>query len=118
MNEDLSNTWAGLARKGILGRGNSTDKGTEACNRMPSAEERREINPGTSDCRGTWGPYREGQLYPRGPGKRLGEGLKQETWGDESSRRRTWEAGWRRGRSRSWVRDRMSSVWDLLSLRS
>lgn len=46
---------------------------------MPSAEERREMNPETSDCRGTWGPYREGQLYPRGPGKRLGEGLKQES---------------------------------------
>ena len=45
---------------------------------VPSAEERREMNPGTSNYGGTWGPHREGQLYPWGPGKRLGEGLKQE----------------------------------------
>ena len=36
------------------------------------------MNPGARDCGGTWVPYREGQLYPWGPGKRLGEGIKQE----------------------------------------
>lgn len=85
---------------------------------MPSAEERREMNPGTSDYGGTWGPHREGQLYPWGPGKRLGEGLKQE---DDLGRLELQEedlGSWVEMRAdRSPVKERKSSVWDLLSLR-